>query len=244
MSLFKRGGVFWAYIWMDGIRHAKSTGTGNRRLAEQIEKQFRDELVVKRAGLSQLAPEMPFGELASWFLANGSPKPYHIERLKMLLPYWETLPIGRITRAHAREYREWRHKNRTSLSDTTVNRDLEAIRHILFWAVDEGYLSANPLARVPMVRSRRKPRLILSVTEEEKLLAAAAPHLRDMIVASLDTGMRRGEILAQRWEHIDFERRLVCVTHSKTAGGEGREIPLTTRLFNLLMFTSQPRASI
>jgi integrase len=43
--------------------------------------------------------------------------------------------------------------------------------------------------------------------------------------------------LTQRWEHIDFTRRLLFVTHSKTAEGEAREIPLTTRLFALLSAT-------
>lgn len=86
MSLYKRGGVYWSYLWKDGVRHAQSTGTGNRKLAEQIEKKYQDELVLKHSGLTQLAPEMPFSELAARFLAEGSPRPYHIDRLKPLLP--------------------------------------------------------------------------------------------------------------------------------------------------------------
>ncbi len=39
---------------------------------------------------------------------------------------------------------------------------------------------------------------MVTVTEEDKLLAAAAPHLRSIIIAALDSGMRRGEILTQR----------------------------------------------
>ncbi|MGH3429750.1 MAG: tyrosine-type recombinase/integrase, partial [Mycobacteriales bacterium] len=225
MSLYKRGGVYWAYVYMDGVRHAKSTGTGNRKLAEQILTSFKDELNLKRFGMTQLAPEMKFGELAARFLAVGSPRPFHIDRLKVLLPYWAEIPIGRITKPQTREYRQYRHSQRT-LSDTTINRDLECLRHILFWAVDEGYLSANPLSRVPMVRPRRKPRMILSVAEEDKLLAAAAPHLRKIIIAAVDTGMRRGELLQQRWEHVDFDRHMLFVTHSKTPEGEAREVPL------------------
>ena len=60
-----------------------------------------------------------------------------------------------------------------------------------------------------------------------------------LVIAALDTGMRRGELLSERWEHIDFSRRLLFVTHSKTAGGEAREIPLTTRLFELLSAAPQ-----
>ena len=105
---------------------------------------------------------------------------------------------------------------------------------MLFWAVDEGLLAANPLSRELMMRERRKPRLMVSLEEERKLLDSAAPHLRSIVVAALDTGMRRGEILGQRWEHVDFTRRLLYVTRSKTPEGEAREIPLTQRLFDLL----------
>ncbi len=100
-------------------------------------------------------------------------------------------------------------------------------------------LTANPLNRLRLVPERRKPRTILGSAEEEPVLDAAAPHLRSIIVAALDTGMRRGELLHQRWEHIDLSRNLLFVTQSKTAGGEGREIPLTERLSTLLFATWQ-----
>ena len=61
-------------------------------------------------------------------------------------------------------------------------------------------------------------------------MAAAKDHLHAMIIAALDTGMRRGEITSQRWEDIDFSRKLLFVTRSKTPEGESREIPLTDRL--------------
>jgi hypothetical protein len=46
--------------------------------------------------------------------------------------------------------------------------------------------------------------------------------------------MRRGELLTQRAEHIDLIRNVLLVTHSKTVGGEAREIPLTARFANIL----------
>src|SRR5216684_2241391 len=239
MTLWKRGGIYWVYVYVDGIRHAKSTGTGNRKQAELIEQRFKDELNLERQGITQPKPEMTFGELAARFLAEGEPRPYHIDRLKLLLPYWSETPIGRITKAQARDYRRHRHAEKR-VSETTINRDLEALRHMLFWAVDEGFLTANPLSRVLMVRERRKPHLMVSLEEERKLLDSAALHLRPIIVAALDSGMRRGEILGQRWEHVDFTRRLLYVTRSKTAEGEAREIPLTQRLFDLLDNHRQP----
>jgi integrase len=238
MSLWKRGRVYWSYVYMDGVRYAKSTGTGNRRQAEMIDQHFKEELNLKRQGIRLPVPGMTFGELAARFLAEGEVRPYHPDRLKLLIPYFSDTPIGRIDRAAARDYRRYRHAQKT-VTDATVNRDVEVLRHLLYWAVDEGLLLSNPLRRVPFVSERRKPRPVMSIPDELLLLDAAAPHLRPIIIAALDTGTRRGEILGQRWEHVDLGRGLLYVTKSKTAGGEAREIPLTQRLHDLLLANHQ-----
>jgi integrase len=234
MSLWKRGKLYWSFIYVDGIRYAQSTGTGNLRQATLIEKRFREELNLKRHQITQPAPQMSFGELTARFLSEGDARPWHIDRLKLLLPYWGETPIGRIHKAMADDYRKRRHAAKT-VTDTTINRDLEALRHILFWSVDEGLLTTNPLSRMRLTPERRKPRSVLGIDEEEQLLAASAAHLRPIIVTALDTGMRRGELLNQRWEHVDFNRNLLFVSRSKTAGGEGREIPFTNRVHEFLL---------
>lgn len=183
---------------------------------------------------------MKFGELFARFLVDGDVKPFHIERSKAFLSYFANVAIGEITKNEVTRYRKERHKQK-KLSETTLNRDVEVMRHILFWAVEERILPANPLARTRLPRARRIKRPILSVQEEELLLLAAAEHLKKIIIAGLDTGMRRGELLAQCWEDIDFFRKVLVVTKSKTAEGESREIPLTARLFALL--ASEPKRS-
>lgn len=243
MSLWKRGRVWWTYIYVNGVRHPKSTGTSNRRLAEKIDQQYKEELALANLGIRQPTPEMAFNEFAARFLAEAGPKPWHIDRLKLLLPFFGDTAIGRISKALVREYRKQRHALK-QVSDTTINRDLECLRHLLYWAVDEGILAANPLARMPLVPERRKPRIIMTLAEERQLLQAAAPHLRIIIITALHTGMRRGELLTQRWEHIDLTRALLSVTHSKTAGGEGREIPLTWRLLALLAPLHKPHGLV
>lgn len=238
MTLWKRGNIWWSIKWIDGVRHMKSTGTSNRRQAERIDDQFREELNLRQHGLGLPSPDMTFGELSARFLAEGCPKPYHIDRLKVLLPFWSETPVGRITKNLTREYRALRHKEK-QITDTTVNRDLECLRHILFWAVDEGILLRNPLSRMRLERERKRKRPVISLEEEELLLAAAAPHLRPIIIMALDSGMRRGELLTERWEDVDFARRLLFVSHSKTPEGESRELPLTGRLFDLLWETRE-----
>jgi integrase len=130
------------------------------------------------------------------------------------------------------------------LSEATVNRDLSVVRHILYWAMDEGYITHNPFARVRMARERRQRRPVMPVAEELKLLSTCAPHLVPIVVLALDTGMRRGELLHQLWEHVDFDRRLISVSHSKTPEGEHRQVPLTDRAFDLLTALRQPHGPL
>jgi len=232
VTLYRRGRMYSIQLWVDGIRYLKSTGTTNRREAETIERAFREELNRRRHQIREASPDMTFAELAARFLADGSPRPYHLDRLKVLLPYFGDRPIGTISKSAVREYRLSRHKEKT-LTETTLNRDIEVLRHLLYWAVDEGFLTVNPLARIRLPKQRRKPRPILTLAEEDKLLDAAAPHLRQLILAAVDSGMRRGELLTQRLEHVDLTRDVLQVSHSKTPGGEAREIPLTARLARL-----------
>src|SRR5262249_12567806 len=121
-----------------------------------------------------------------------------------------------------------------TLTENTVNRDVQCLRHLLYWAVDEGLLQANPIARIRLERERRKKKPVLSLAEEKLLLPAASLHLREITIVALDTGMRRGEILHQLFEDVDFDRGILSVTHSKTPEGEAREIPLTQRVLTLL----------
>jgi integrase len=243
VSLYKRGKVYWSAIWVAGVRQMRSLETSNRRQAETLEQRWRDELHTQRFQLPNLKPEMPFGELWARFLAEGDVKAYHKDRAKLFLPFFAEMPIGQITKNDIARYRKQRrsdHLRRQDtddpkpLSETTINRDVEAIRHLLFWAADEGFIAANPIARIRMVRERGKRRPVLSVADELKLLAACSKHLKPIVIAALDTGMRRGELLNQDWRDVDFDRKALSVTHSKTAEGEHRLIPLTSRLHTTL----------
>ncbi len=240
MSLWQRpSGIYESHIMIDGVRYRKSTGTSNRRLAERIDRKNQEELMARRFQVEEheFDPGMKFAELATRFLAAGS-KPWHRERLKVILPYFAGMEILHINK-NVVDHRAHRHSQK-KVTDSTINHDLQCLRHILYWAVDQGYLPENPLKRLKLEKPRRKKRPVMSLEDEAKLLQAAAPHLQRIIICALDTGMRRGEILSQLWQDVDFARQVLYVTRSKTAGGESREIPLTKRLFEL--FSKEPKS--
>ena len=138
----------------------------------------------------------------------------------------------RIAEAYEREQPRLRSFIRRRVAD---RRDAEDILQEVFTELVEAYRMFESIdqvgawlfrvARNRIVDMFRKKKPVLSLTEEAQLLVAAAPHLRAITIFALDTGMRRGEILHQTWEDVDFERRLLNVTHSKTPEGEAREPP-------------------
>src|ERR1035437_4860061 len=233
MGLWRRGNIYWAYFYLDGIRHQISTGTSNQRQAELIFQKLKQEANLSRHQVIKTDRHMTFEVLVARFLAEGNPRPHNLGRLGILLPYFGPIPVNRITKALTHEYRRQR-QARGPVSDATLNRDLGVLRHALNWAMDEGLIASNPLTRLRMARERRVRRPVLSAEDELLLLEAAPEHLKRLVIAALDAGLRRSELFYQRWEDIDFGRRVLFVTRSKTPAGEAREIPLTLRLFNVL----------
>jgi integrase len=56
--------------------------------------------------------------------------------------------------------------------------------------------------------------------------------MRAAIEFAVETGMRRGEILAIRWEHLDDQARTLTIPTTKT--GQPRTIPLSSRALAIL----------
>jgi integrase len=119
------------------------------------------------------------------------------------------------------------------LSVASINRQIEFLRHMMNWAVGRDYLDRTPFRRGAerLIRKQHEDnqrRRRLSETEEAKLLNAASPMLRAMIIAALDTGMRRGEMLALRFADIDFDRQIITLRGSTTKSGKTRFVPIPT----------------
>jgi integrase len=72
--------------------------------------------------------------------------------------------------------------------------------------------------------------------ELEKIKLAAErtrnPIILPIILFALETGLRRSELLAARWSHLDAERRLLSVPRAKN--GHPRVIPLTRQAIEIL----------
>jgi integrase len=75
---------------------------------------------------------------------------------------------------------------------------------------------------------------VLSKEEFGRLVVAAPTHLKPILLAAYYTGMRRGELLKLTWDRVDLKAGVVRLRPEDTKTQEGRRIPLTKELTQML----------
>jgi integrase len=159
---------------------------------------------------------------------------------------WQIKPIT-TAKVQGRPFGEWRIADITREALDAFqrqrprvggNRNLALLRSMFNWAVVAGLVESSPFKiggvaviklRAEMARTRR-----LQAGEEERLLLTAG-GLHDLIIAALETGCRRGELLSLQWHQVRFEPRAeLFLPAQKTKAKKDRRVPLTGRLVRLL----------
>jgi integrase len=59
-------------------------------------------------------------------------------------------------------------------------------------------------------------------------------HLKPMVLISLNTGLRRGELLSLKWSSVNFSEQYITVTGDTTKTSESRHISMNTELISVL----------
>ncbi len=70
-------------------------------------------------------------------------------------------------------------------------------------------------------------------------LAHFADHLTPAVLLSMNTGLRRGEVIKLRWASVDFNRRLLTVEGRHAKNRQTRHVPLNDEAFGLLRWREQ-----
>lgn len=132
---------------------------------------------------------------------------------------------------------EFRADTASSLTSTTVNHNLKAVRMVFRAAMSEGLITQNPAEFVKTLKHtpndsnvKRRP---FTAEELKKLLEVADEEWRSMILFGLYTGQRLGDISLLKWENIDFDEGfLVGFTTQKT--GRAMNVPVADSLLREL----------
>lgn len=229
--LYRRGEVWWYKFRFAGRVFRESAKTKSKTLARQAERKRHQSLEEAIHGIKKRVAPITFATAAADWLKLKKPtlaaRSHRIEELnieKHLKPVFGSLLLIDITADDIAGYQKDR--LREGASPKTINLELGTLRAIL----RRHRIWANLQPDVKMLTVRDDIGKALTIEEETRLLAACGKSrsraLLPVVTLALNTGMRRGELLALTWVQIDFLNERLTVGKSKTDAGQGRSIPL------------------
>lgn len=170
-------------------------------------------------------PVIAFDDYCAWYETHVSVhkrgRVRESEILDSLAAYFGDLEIRALTKA---DVQVWITEKRQSLKASSVNRELDLLKHVLASAVPQ-YLDASPLVGMRRLRAEPTHTAILSAKDEAKILAELTGENRAIVLLALDTLMRLSDI--ERFARADDHGAYLVVGDSKT----GRyEVPVSKRL--------------
>lgn len=181
------------------------------------------------------AKDVPFSAFADEFLrvyCKPNKRSWEQDELTLeaLKSYFKDKTLRSIEPAHVERFKADRKAEESkssgnTVSPATVNRALALLKTLFSKAVEWRRLEANPAAGVKKLKEPPCREWILTKDETRRLLEAASPELRPVLITALGTGMRKGEILALKWADVDLVRGIITVSMSKS--GKSRKIPIS-----------------
>ena len=233
-SVYKRNANSSYYIcWVDaqGVRHARSSRTKDKRIAQRILADIENKAILEREGIVSAQDTM----IA---IANKNTIQDHIKAyikwctnsnmaarsvfLKQRHLDWliQESGIKRISDMNADTITNtlalFRAKGKSA---RTVNHRRQNIGAFVSWCYKTNRTDLNPMRMVPKQdesRDRRRVRRSLTDQEVVNLLAVARKHGRWLWYAlALYAGLRRGDLIRLRWKNIDLVARTITIDDGK-----------------------------
>jgi len=249
MAILRRGNKYWIDFTFNGSRCRRSSPDNSHAGAKIYEACLRrklargEEIAVNLNKKKDIIPT--FGEFAKdWFekYVKSNNKYSEILNKESLLrahlnPYFGKKQLDKISNLDIESYKAA--KLQAGQSRKSVNNHLIALNKCLKTAQDWEIIDKIPKVKLLKVAPQRFD--YLSIEECETLLDHCNGVLKEMVMVAIKTGLRFGELIALRWQDIDFSGNLITVQNSIVRGEMGspksnksRYIHLSSVLFQML----------
>jgi integrase len=234
MALYQRknAGVWYADYVANGKRIQESTGTANRREAEKF---LALRVSEAQRGVYVKPVHVPLPELwerySAWAQAHKRSWKRDVQMFGKLQNFLGTAMLTAITPLRVEEYQQRRVRE---VSPATVNRETALLKHMFNMAERWGmYHARNPVRLVKFLPEDNLQFRTISEDDEQRLLEASPPYLRELILFAINTGLRCGDLLDLRWEEVDIEEKRLSLIMGKSR--RRLEIPLNETAFSILL---------
>ncbi len=236
-NLKLRGNVWWFRKTIAGQPHEESLQTGNLSVA----KERRDDFIERVA--TEHYPS----------LKPKSRKRYTVSAAA-LLDTFEAALLSDIGSAKINDFVV--HRRGQGVTDATIRRDLAFLSVILTLCNKWEWTVGNPakayLGGGTSGLKNGAPRTrYLTIEEEAEILKRAPPKAAKIISFAIDTGLRKEELYALKWEHVRFNEREIFIQGIATAdedegtkNNKDRTLPLWPRALKLLREMKDARTDL
>jgi integrase len=239
------------YVDIRTGKRKRSTVGPRKRDAQEKAKEIYDEMMGAFIG----APEQRFFEMSvadvveSFFRSRqGRNADRTISRYRILARHFtdymkSNFPTVLLANEVQRVYIE---ELLTSLQEAgqepvTLNATLAFLKMLFKFAVDEGYVAANPAQRIVPFRETKKSEAVKFWTEDEveRILDKVKPWWRDAFEFLYQTGLRKGELMNLTWDDVQLKGNPPGITVQAkedwaTKTLKKRVVPLSARAIEIL----------
>ena len=228
MSLYRRkDSPFW-WVKLPLIRGEskplqQSTGTADKRQAQQVH----DQLAAARWEQERLGVKArhTWEEAVLRWLLETKHKATHEDdkaKLRWLDSYLGGKYLDEIDRTLIDRIKFDREKMSSS---ATANRYLALTRAILRRACNE-WEWVDKVPKFKLFRESEGRVRSLSMQEFQTLLNELPPHLADMAIFAVATGLRQANVRDLQWQYVDIDRKHAWVPGSQHKNGKPHSVPL------------------
>ncbi len=240
-SIYKRDNEDGSKVWRAVVRIKGYPTVCNhferKQEAEDWASGIEREIKLGKFKFDQHKQQHTFAELIDRYTSDGMLQ--HIRSADDVmhhLKYWQTR-LGDFELVHITP--ELMSKERQYLANTptnkglkkspaTVNRYISSLSALFSYAIRLRWVDENPCFNLKKLKENPGRDRVLSEEETSRLLASCrqskSPYLYCIVLISLTTGARQGEILNLEWRHVDFDNNLAYLKETKN--GRPRSISL------------------
>lgn len=222
------------YLDIDGEKIRKTVYGKTERI---VKDKIRELQIQAKAGAFKKIDKTTFYDMAEKMIEEQvalneiRPSTYKrkLETLKMLNPLSEK-QLLQITEDDIIEY----FKAKLDYAQSTINKLYQLLGAVFKKAIKKGIINKNPLEDLKVPKSRRKEikTRALSVEEQARLIDVLNNNdinYSEIMLISMFTGMRGGEICALNIEDIDFQNNCIIVNKTTSRGGDNSVIVNETK---------------
>lgn len=118
-------------------------------------------------------------------------------------------------------------------SNATRNRYLAFVQAVLNKSVrDWDYLDSAP--KLPRYREAKRRVRWLKPEEAEKLIAVLPDYIGEMVVFSLNTGLRKSNVFKLKWTQVDLDRQVAWIHPDEAKSGRALGVALNETALSVL----------